>query len=162
MSVSFTGINNIKVLKSQKQGFGLFQGADKEMKQGNLNLTEIKLRFNLTNDADGKDMDELQTALKKAGRGYSYNPQTPDMVELHLKDIKADDGVVPVTNSLLSINGQDINITKREDLGLYTYLAKLTRKIGQRPDMSPAQKECTGMINNAIHNKAVEYIDYVM
>ena len=162
MSVSFTGTNNIKVLKSQKQEFGLFQGADKELKQGNLNLTEIKLRFNLTNDADGKDMAELQSALKKAGRGYSFNPKTPDMVELHLKNINADDGVVPVENSLLSMNGQNINITKREDLGLYTYLAKLTRRIGQRPDMSPAQKECTNMVNKAIQNNAVEYIDYVM
>lgn len=162
MQVSFTGINNVKILRSQKQHYGMFQDADNKIKEGNVNLTEIKLRFYLTNDSDGKDMDELQNALKKAKRGYSYNTQTPDLVELHLKRVDADDGVIPVSNSLLSINGQNINITKREDLGLYTYLAKLTRRIGQRPDISPAQKECTNMINNAIHDNAVNYIDNIM
>ncbi|MCR5266191.1 MAG: hypothetical protein K6E29_06315 [Cyanobacteria bacterium RUI128] len=162
MTVSFTGVNNVKVLRVKRQGFGLFQGADREIKQGNLNITEVKLRFTLTNDAEGKDMDELQAALKKAGRSYSYDPQKPDTVELHLKNIHGDDGVVPTTNSLLSLNCQDINITKREDLGLYTYLAKLTQRIGQKPDLSPGKKEYTNMIHDAIHNNAVYYIDNVM
>ena len=162
MSVSFTGINNIKVLKSQKQGFGVFQGADRELKQGDLNLTEVKLRFNLTNDETGKDMEELQTALKNAKRGYSYDAKNPDLVEIHLKHIDADDGVIPVSNSILSLNGQDINVKGREDMGLYTYLAKLTKRICQRPEMSPAQKQYTNMVRSAIHDNAVYYIDHIM
>ena len=162
MTVSFTGINNIKILKSQKQGQGTFINAHRELAQGDLNLTEIKLRFNLTNDAEGNDMDNLKNALKEAQRGYSYDTQKPDLVELHLKHTAANDGVIPVSQSVLLLNGQNINITKREDLGLYTYLAALTRKIGARPDLSEKQKECTKMMNEAIHENAVDYIDNVM
>lgn len=162
MSVSFTGVNNLKVLKSNKQGYGLFQGSDGEVKQGVKKLTEIKLRFNLTDDAAGKDMSELRNALKASLRGYSYNPKEPDMVELHLKDISGDDGVVKSTQSLLSLNGQDIQIKKREDLALYTYLAKLTRKIANLPETSTNQKECINMVNTAVDRNAIYYIDYVM
>ena len=162
MSISFTGLGNIKVFKVEKQGEGIFQDKLNQLKTGEFNITEVKLRFNLTNDAEGKDMEELQAVLKKAGRAYSYNTQMPDTVELHLKSIIADDGIVPVVNSLLRLNSQDINITKREDLGIYTYLAKLTKRIFHRPEISPTQKTYINLIRDAIDENAVHYIDFVM
>ncbi len=162
MSISFTGLRNVKVLRSEKQGEGMFLGFDNELKNGALNVTEVKLKFNLTNDADGKDMEELQKALKKAGRGYSYNTQCPDTVELHLKNVVGNDGVVPMSRSLINLNSQNINISKREDLSLYTYLAKLVKRICQRPEISPAQQKYINLISKAIKENAVYYIDYIL
>lgn len=162
MSISFTGLSNIKVFKSEKQGPGMFQGANEEIKRGDINVTEVKLRFNLTNDIDGKDMEELQGVLKKAGKGYSYNPNMPDTVELHLKNILVDDGIAPISHSFLNMNNQNINIAKREDLGIYTYLAKLTKKIYKQPEISPIQKQYINLIRKAIKEKAVHYIDVIM
>ena len=162
MAISFTGLSNIKVLKSEKQGNGIFLGTDNETKTGALKVTEVKLRFKLTNDAFGNDMEELKTVLRNAGRGYSYNAQSPDTIELHLKNVLGNDGVVPVLHSLLSMNSQSINITNRKDLGLYTYLARLTKRICKLPEISPAQKECINLIRRAIKNNAVYYIDHIM
>ena len=162
MTISFTGLSNIKVLKSEKQGEGTFWGTDNKPKHGELNVTEVKLKFNLTNDAAGKDMEELQTELKKAGRGYSYNTQCPDTIELHLKNIEGNDGVVSTTRSLIHLNSQDINISSRKDLGLYTYLAKLVKRISQQPEISQAQEKYITLISKAIKENAVHFIDYVM
>ena len=162
MTVSFTGLNDIRVFKSEKQGPGIFQGADKEIKRGDLYVTEVKLRFNLTNDTNGKDMDELIAALNKAGKGYSFNSQAPDAVELHLQNVIIDDGVAPVSHSLLNMNNQNINIAKREDLGLYSYLARLTKRICKRPEITQDQKKYINFIRRAIKESAVHYIDFVM
>ena len=158
MSVSFTGLSNIKVQRAKKQTIGTFQSADNKLKKGNLNLTVIKLNFDLT----GEDMEELQTALEKSGRDYSCNTQAPDTVELYLKNVSSDDGVVPVTDSLLKMNNQDINIMRRRDLGFYTYLAALTKKMINMPELSVDQKFYINLVNEAIHNKAVYFIENLM
>ena len=162
MSISFTGLKNIKVFKSEKQGTGMFLGADNELKNGVINLTEVKLKFNLTNDSDGNDMEELKTVLKKAGKDYSYNTQCPDTVELHLKNVVGNDGVVSTSRSIINLNSQNINISKREDLSLYTYLAKLVKRINQRREVSPAQQKYINLISEAMKENAVYYIVYIM
>ena len=39
MQVSFTGINNVKILRSQKQHYGMFQDADNEIKEASDGIT---------------------------------------------------------------------------------------------------------------------------
>ena len=78
--------------------------------------------------------------------------------------IRADiqDDIIPIRKNLLKLNGQLINITKRDDLRLYTYLAKLTKRLGNLETTSPEQKKCTKMMNRTIHNEAVYYIDNIL
>ena len=162
MNVSFTGINNFKIGRKKSHAPVIYKNNNDEIKQEMANITEIKLRFDLTNDEKGRDFDELYKAMSDSKRYYTYDPKNPNHVELYLVRADIQDDVVPVTKNVLKLNNQSINITKRDDLKLYTYLAKLTRKLGEEYTASPEGLECTRMVNGAIHQEAMNYIDNVM
>ena len=162
MTVSFTGISNLKISKKIGQDFGAYLGHDQEMKVGERQFEHVKYRFNLTDDKNGSDMKDLKDSFTKSGRQYYYDPQNPNQVELEVKRFNIDDDVVPITYSLLRMNGQSIAIIDKKDMILYTHLAKLVHKLGEIPNINPAQKKYTDFASQSIHDEALYFIDHVM
>ena len=73
---------------------------------------------------------------------------------------EANDGVIGKSStSMIKLNGEDITLTDRKELPLFTYLAKLTRQLTNSPEVSNNQKVCTNMANEGIHNNAIDFIE---
>lgn len=81
MDISFTGINNLYIGKKAYSKFGTYLGEDRKLKQGKKFYTEIKMKCNLTNDAQGNDLEDFQKTLSKC-RPCSINSTA--LIELTL------------------------------------------------------------------------------
>lgn len=162
MTVSFTGINHLRVAQKTSQKYGLCISASKEIEPHIADVTTVKIRCELTNDSKGNDLSEYQNVLKKANKIIAYNPQKPNEIELHMDRYDIKDDVIPISNSVLKINNQPIPITKREDLALYTYLAKLTRRMSSMASNSPKLQDSINKVNDSVAENAMYYIDNIL
>lgn len=67
MDISFTGIENIKILQKTSKRFGSYLSYNNEIKQGNKIQSEIHIHCDLTNDANGNDVNDFYDAIKRSG-----------------------------------------------------------------------------------------------
>ena len=161
MTVSFTGINNVYVGKKQVKKFSTYLSNTNELKQGECTYKSVRIKCNLTDDSKGKDLTEFKTALKKSDTQAKYiNKENPNTIDLMVTNKEANDGIIGKSStSMIKLNGEDVTLTDRKELPLFTYLAKLTRQLTNSPEVSNNQKVCTNMANEGIHNNAIDFIE---
>lgn len=157
MTVNFTGINNIKILKAQYERIGAYQTKDQglELKQGKKLYTEMKLSAKLTDDKAGNDLTDYMTRVP----GRFINKNEPDKIELHIKRFDVPEEKEDTNLSLFKLNGKDLIINDNKKLPLMTFLARFTRESAKNPELSKAQQECMQLANKSIAKETMEYID---
>ena len=161
MTVSFTGLNNLKITKVKPKGVRGIVRTPEQDYSVDVKQTNIEISFNLTNDCDGNDLNEIFSVYSKAGRNYAFNPQKPNEIKITLINKEVENHPeVPIHKSL-RVNDQDMDIQTRNDLGIYTYFAKITQRLKNTTD-SENQKKCIDMVNQTIQEQAVDYIENVL
>lgn len=111
-NISFTGIKNIADIGYQKSG----------------NKVASALSMVLTDDFRGKDLSEFKSVIDRVAK-KSKNFRHKDGVEfLNIEKCDCLDGT-DITNSMkFYLNGKEVKL-KDENLPIFSYLAKLTKKI---------------------------------
>lgn len=113
-NISFTGIRNIGAAQFQR----------------NSNSVSLSLSAILKDDFNGKDLTEFNSVLKKTFEDQAAKFKNPDYNDLlnveFLSKLDADEGKVFVNGSALDVNNHN--------LPMFTYLAKMTRKIAGLSD----------------------------
>ncbi len=163
MQISFNGIKNLYIGQKQYDKTGSYVTPDGFVKHGCKHYTVVKLRCNLTNDESGNDLDKFKLALAKSGKQFSdncINHTEPNKFELLLtrQDIN-DPAQRNISMSDFTINGYDILLNEKETLPVYTYMAHLTRKIANLPEVSDAQKYYSNLINKSVDEEARKFIE---
>lgn len=162
MDVSFTGIENIKILQKTSKKFGSYLSYDNEIKRGEKLQSEIHIHCDLTKDAQGDDVGDFFGAIKRSGGDYALyclNHKAPNHVELHAKGFEVKDDIVDASSAQFKINGKDIMLTNDKVLALYSFMAKLTRKIINKPETSERQKYFVQKVNDFVDAEARSYLD---
>lgn len=162
MNVSFTGINNVKILQKTNSLYGSYLSNDSVIKQGNRNFTDIIIKCSLSDDAAGADLTDFRETLSKCRPCYQVNcvnRNNPQNIRLavHRQDIKDDTGDVSISS--FKINDYDIMLDEREILPLFSFMARLTRKISQMTGLSEQQKFYADLSNKSIHKEACNFIE---
>ena len=169
--ISFTGINNIKIYRKTYEQFGSYLPANYAYRTGDLqNLTaygkkkynEIIINCDLTDDTFGNDLTVFRNALKNSQVQYEFNcvdKSNPNRVSLFLKRFDIKDEIGHTSNSEFKINNYPILLNRREILPLYTFMAKLSKKIRDMQNLSEAQRKCADIVNKSVHKEAVEFIE---
>lgn len=134
-NISFTGINNLKVLYSSKH-----KGI-------------VRITANLTDDIAGKDLSAYNDYLKKAGEGvdiYCRNKENPAriIIEHHaeLDDVK----------NGFKLNGIPFLFDRDKFIPIFEFLGKFTQKAVKMVE-SDSQRELIETFNNAISTEAAKY-----
>ena len=72
-------------------------------------------------------------------------------------DVK--DCALPMNYSLFRLNKQPIALVSKNDLPLYTQLAKITRELGEQPETTSAQKTYTNFVNTKLAQEAEYFLN---
>ena len=166
MSINFTGIKNVHVYNKTYSKEGLYLSDDGNVKRGMKDYREIVLNAQLTDDKDGNHLTEYMKAMPK---GFE-NTKGKDIVNLHLIQFEPrpddDDILCPhvklfkedVTD-MIKLNGESFEINNDSKLPMASFLAHLTKRDTDIAGMSDNQKKYVRFINDAIHQKACDYLD---
>ena len=155
MSVNFTGINNIKILKKQYSQVGAYPTIYNEIRRGEKQYTELKLSAKLTDDTNGNHLSDYLSRVPKK----FMNETEPDKIELYVKrfDVPSED--FETNSSMFKFNDKDLLINDDKKLPLMTFLARFTRESANNPALSKNQQECMQLANKSIAKETVEYIE---
>ncbi|MDE6138209.1 MAG: hypothetical protein K2F57_01915 [Candidatus Gastranaerophilales bacterium] len=165
MEISFTGIQNLYIGKKTYSKFGSYVTNSGMVKRGNKEYTDVLIKCDLTDDAQGKHLSEFYETLAKCRPCYQVNcinREKPNHFKLLMKHFGVEDGDVNVLNSSFKINDYDIMLDERQILPLFSFMAKITRQIAHAKGPSDAQKEYAKFVNHGIHNEAMNYIENIM
>ncbi len=165
MEVSFTGIHNLHIGKKTYSKFGSYVDSTGIIKRGNKDYTEVLIKCDLSDDAQGNHLSEFHETLSKCRPCYHVNcinHQKPNQFTLLMKHFGVKDDVADVLNSNFKINDYDIMLDEREILPLFSFMAKITRQIALAKGPSDAQKQYAKFVNHGIHNEAMNYIENIM
>lgn len=116
MSVNFTGIKNV--------------GSMTIISPRNVSNKLDVLSLQVTNDADGNDLDEFRKAIEKTGSPKDYETAYEGAVSINVATEEPDEEYITPTHHFF-LNGTPLE-TKDENLAAFSYLAKLTRKISKK------------------------------
>ena len=162
MAITFTGINNVRMFKKNYQKYGNYLSNDSKIKQGNKSMKEIIIKCDLSDDALGADLSDFKTTLLKCASGYQKNcikkdaPQNIDIFQ-RCQYIRDDTG--NVINSNFKINNCDIVLNEREVLPLFSFMARITRKLSQMSTLSENIRLYAKFVNMSIAKEAEEFIE---
>lgn len=113
-NISFTGIRNIGVAQFNRSE----------------NTISLSLSTILRDDFNGKDLTEFNSVLKRTFGDKASKFKNPDYKDLlnveFISKLNANEGKVLVNGAVVSVNDNN--------LPMFTYLAKMTRKIAGLPD----------------------------
>lgn len=156
MTVNFTGINNVKILRKQYERIGTYQTKDfgLEAKVGKKLYTEMKISAQLNDDKTGNHLSDYLSSVP----GMFKNNKEPDKIELHIKrfDAREDENV---NMSMFKLNGKDLIINDNKKLPLMTFLARFTRESAKNPALSEDRRNVMDLANKSIAKETMEYID---
>lgn len=167
MSVSFTGIKDCKVYKKEYAKEGIYQDENGDFRRGKKNYNEIMMTARLTDDKDG---DHLTQYLMSMPVGFE-NTKGYDLVNIHLTKFKpaADESDSYLPNvfysdeannvSMLKLNGRSFNINDDNKLPIASFLAHMTNRDLDLTGLNKNQQKYAKVINNAIHEKACDYLE---
>ena len=85
----------------------------------------------MTNDENGNDLSDFKKALNSADPLYQancINIKNPDLIKFEVKSSTAKDGNGIYVNELFVLNDQYIFMNNRQNLKLFEFLAKFTKK----------------------------------
>lgn len=120
------------------------------------------MKCNLTNDAQGNDLEDFQKTLSKCRPCYQFNcidRVNPDKFELHMKRFDVKDDFLPATSSSFDINNYEIMFDEREILPMVDFMARLTRKLSKSNDLTEQQRKVMSFINQSIADRAEDFIE---
>ena len=163
-NISFTGFNNLYIGKKLDKRFGSIVRSDGQIVQGQKNYATVLIKGNLTDDANGADLTEFKTALDKCQDNYTariIKQKTTDSIRFVTTRCMAKDEETgeKIFNSNFELNGVSIQANDRKILPLFTYLAKLTRKLKDMPEISEDRIKCLNTSNKGIAEEAIKFID---
>lgn len=166
METSFTGIHNLYIgTKKPYSVHGSYVNNAGIVKQGLKNYTEVLIKCDLSDDAQGNHLSEFLEILKKCRPCYQVNcinKEKPNHFRLLMTHFGVKDGDVNVLNSSFKINNYDIMLDEKEALPLFSFMAKLTRQIANAKGPTEAYKNYAKFVNHGIHNEAMNYIENIM
>ncbi|MCM1338290.1 MAG: hypothetical protein NC191_01305 [Muribaculaceae bacterium] len=81
---------------------------------------------------------------------------------MQITRVDVNDKTGDVSFSNFKLNGITIEPNCREVLPLFSFLAKLTRKIQKLPDMSENRINVLKLANKSIHEEAMRFIEDIM
>ncbi len=154
MSINFTGINNIISETNQKISEKLGQESKSYLKN-------VSLTMNL-NDVENKDLFEFKQALQNSTnycRKKCLNKKQPDKLNIYCENITEIENTNKESYSTFDINGTTLLLDEDGVLPIFTYIAKLTKKISQNINLPDNDRKAAEFINNKIQEEAVRYFD---
>ena len=163
-NISFTGIKNLYIGKNNYKKFGSYVSSLGEIKQGEKDVTEIKIKCQLTNNPDGSgnDLSDFWNCLYRSGSNYQnncINKSTPSTLDLFIRRNEITDDIEKVSYSTFKVNGYDVLPASSKVMALFTYLAKFTREVAADSAKSDAQKHFLNLANKSICEEACKYLD---
>lgn len=161
MQVSFTGIKNLYINKTTFQEFGSYISNDSKVKQGIKDRTNIKIKCDLTDDEYGYDLSEYKETLAKCRPCYQVNcfdRKNPQKFELlvYRQDVADKKGHVSMSDFL--INDYDIMLDERQILPLFTFMAKLSKRIANIMPINAEEKFSANLVNKSVEEEAEKFI----
>ena len=174
MDISFNGIYNLDIKTFKAQGYGHYLDNAMHITHGPKDYTIVSLRADLDNSViKGENtakksykphLKQYTDALRSlnnipmAKRILDFENQN-NKVEIIMKHFHAPDNLGDINQASFMLNGEQIPITERNILPLYTFMARLTRDITKFFNISPQTKESVKLMNNSIAQNAEEFID---
>jgi hypothetical protein len=169
--ISFNGIRNVNLSKVSYEQFGHYLPLGYQYKTGDLenalaygkkHYNEIHLECDLTDDVSGNDLKWFREILKKSKVQYEFNCisyKNPNHIDLYMKRFDVEDELGHTSNSEFKINNFPIMLTDNSDLPIYTFMAKLCRKIKDMPELPDEIRKYAKFVNKSVHKEAVEFIE---
>jgi len=160
MTVSFTGVSNIKVLKKPPvlQAIMDTNTAEQIVRK----TEEMKLRFTLTNDRNGDDINKFNEAVNK-GLALSgekiKDTSKPADVSILVKHYSFPQEELKPAETQFVVNNTLVPLNKNSDLAIYSYMGQLTRGMTKRTDLTQPQKDCLNEMNSYINDEALKFIE---
>ncbi len=161
-NINFTGINNLYLGKKTGKKTGSYVDNYGNIQQGNNLYTKTKLSCTLTDDFSGNDLSDFKSALKNCQNSFQASAVSktdlshPELLSTRC-EVNDVNGIV--ANSEFILNGISIQANDRNVLPLFSFLAKLTKKMQDLPDTSDAKSDYLKLINQSIHEEAMKFID---
>ena len=160
MQVSFQGINNLSIVNTKYKTDGLYKAINGQVKHGNMNYSSYNLKCRLTNDTDGDDLQYFHDQLAKCRMCYQVNcldMKNPDIVDIAMVKRSAADS--KEDNFIFSIRDYVIMLDEFQVLRLVDFIAKITKKISQKSDISKKDRLIAQFMNESIAQKAKSFIE---
>lgn len=155
MKVTFTGIENISTAGSEIKRAGMYQDST-----GDLNIGIHKIKSQVMNfDLTGEDYSEYISILNRIERPTLIDRQNPHHITLYVQNHDVENAAMPTGYSELLLNKQPAVIFKNEDLLLYSYLAKLLKKIKHENKDSQEIASACNLSRICISDIATSYIE---
>lgn len=164
MNITFKGIENFKVLKHMQEKEGPLKLSDGNTIPAKEAVQTVKVKCKLT-DVKDNDLTTYNNAVEKVltQTGMDFRePGKEDECTITAKNIKRTVNGKNYYASKLYLNDFDIELFDDTLLPIYSYLAKLTKKLTNSDITGPNQKPYTQGINNVIQEKACKYFDVTM
>lgn len=161
MSITFTGINNIRLKRNTFRRNGLFEGNDGIIKEGEKNFTCSTINAKLTNDEKGNDLSDFKKAINSADPIYQancINLENPDRFKFEVKSSIAKDVNGIYSKSMFVLNDQYIFINSRQNLKLFEFLAKFTKKLEQQ-QADECEKSILREIGDSITQSVTKFLE---
>lgn len=163
-NISFTGFNNLFIGKKLDKRFGAYLRSDGQLAQGEKKYAQILIKCDLTDDAKGADLTDFKTVLDKCQDNYTarvLKQKSPNSIRFLTTRCMAKDEETgeKIFNTNFELNGVKVQPNDRKILPLFTYLAKLTRKLKDMPEMSEDRIKCLNTSNKGIAEEAIKFID---
>lgn len=160
--ITFTGITNLSVARRLSNKFGTYITSAGDVKQGDKAYAEFRIKFKLTDDESGQDLTDYKNALSKCNKSFQakcLGQNLTDEFVFSVKRCSVMDDAEKISNSNFMFNNIGLLPNERSILPLFSYLAKLTRKMASLPDISEAKKDIFKQTNQSIQEEAVKYIE---
>lgn len=161
MKISFKGIENLKILKHEQEKDGQLLLTDGKSLPVKEKIQTVKVKCKLTNE-NGNDLTAYSNATEKvlSNTGMDYRePGKEDECTITVKNIKRRVNGKNYYDSKLFLNDFQLELQDDTLLPIYSYLAKLTKKLTNTDITGSNQKPYTQGINNVIQEKACQYFD---
>ncbi|MBE7712648.1 MAG: hypothetical protein E7Z87_02780 [Cyanobacteria bacterium SIG26] len=168
MNISFSGYKDVfigrKVVPESIMGSYIDQNA--EVKVGKKQTEWIKVSAKLNDDENGADLSSFKEYLSQTSANLQelcVRSDMPDSVDLILRQTFVEKGnKKKVVNSSFKLNGIDVELTSRERLPLYSFMARMVSGVKNDGNRSGLQTELLDRFDKAIYDKAMYYIDNLM
>lgn len=159
--ISFTGMNNIYV-GTRRFLEHEYQSLIPPGSTVNRDVV-VRLRATLTDDASGYDLADFKKLINKvktfSERKY-VNLEKPDEVCLDVQYAVTNDkrGREAAISGFI-LNGTEVPLEKNEDLHIFTYIAKFTRRLAKFVKPSEDRETLANYSNDIIHQSALTYLE---
>lgn len=157
-NINFTGINNI-IPKTKSRIIGTLGSTNSST------IKDVTLSMKL-NNTDGKDLREFYSVLDRSSsyhRMQCFNNNTPDKLEIFCSNTKSNNKNSSFkSGSSFNVNGHTIFFDEDSILPLFTFLAKITRKIAQKEEISTENRDVARFINSKIQEEAEKYFNAIV